>query len=161
MNEKYRVGTGFDIHRLAPARQLVLGGVRIAHDKGLLGHSDADVVAHAVIDGLLGALSLGDIGTHFPDTDLRYKNVDSMVLLKQVVVMVSQNGYRVNNIDITIQAEQPKLNPHITQIRGSLSTTLGIQADKVSVKAKTMEGLGAIGEGKAIAAQVSVLLEKV
>lgn len=160
MNEKYRIGTGFDIHRLQEQRPLVLAGVRIEHSKGLMGHSDADVVVHAVIDAILGALSLGDIGTHFPDTDMRYKDADSMVLLKQVCFMMSQQGYRVNNLDVTIQAEKPKLQNYIAQMKASLSTALNSHVSKVSVKAKTYEGLGVVGEQKAISTQASIMLER-
>lgn len=156
----YRIGQGFDLHRLVEGRALILGGIRIKHDKGLLGHSDADVLVHAIIDSLLGALCLGDIGQHFPDTDLRYKNANSMELLKTVLALVEKEGYKIVNIDSTIQAQEPKLMPHITAIRENLSKHLSIGLKQVSVKAKTYEKQDSIGRGEAIAVYCNTLLMK-
>ncbi|HKV42330.1 MAG TPA: 2-C-methyl-D-erythritol 2,4-cyclodiphosphate synthase [Blastocatellia bacterium] len=153
MNETLRIGIGFDIHRLVEGRTLVLGGVEIPFEKGLLGHSDSDVLAHAICDALLGAAALGDIGTHFPDTDPKYAGASSMELLAHVVDMVKGRGYAILNVDSTVLAERPKVAPHIPAIRSRLAQALGVELAAVSVKAKTMEGLGDIGAGNAMAAQ--------
>lgn len=156
----YRIGQGFDIHRLVEGRKLIIGGVEIPHDKGLYGHSDADVLVHSIIDSLFGALSLGDIGTHFPDNDPAYKNIDSLVLLEKAYNLVKEKGYEINNLDNTITAEQPKMKPYILLMREKLSNVLGINIDLISIKAKTMEGQDSVGEKKAIIANSVVLLVK-
>lgn len=156
----FRIGQGFDIHKLVENRKLIIGGVEIEHNKGLLGHSDADVLIHAIIDSLLGALALGDIGTHFPDSDPKYKNIDSVILLKQTLEIISQWSYKINNIDTTILAQEPKLKPYIPQIQNKLAEIMQIEEDKISVKAKTMEEQDSVGEKKSIAAQSVVLLIK-
>jgi 2-C-methyl-D-erythritol 2,4-cyclodiphosphate synthase len=155
-----RTGLGFDSHRLVEGRKLILGGTEIPFEKGLLGHSDADVLAHAVTDALLGACALGDIGSHFPDSDPAYKDADSMVLLKKTGDTVKENGFTVGNIDATIIIERPKLSPYIRKMRENIANALGIDADHVSVKAKTNEGMGDIGAGNAAAAICSVLVLK-
>jgi len=155
-----RIGHGFDIHRLAPERVLVLGGVIIPWDTGLLGHSDADVLLHAAIDGILGALALGDIGQWFPDTDERFRGADSAALLRAVMRDPRLQGWDVANLDATILAERPKLAPHIPTMRESIARILSIPADRVSVKATTMEGIGEIGQSEAIAAHAVVLLNR-
>jgi 2-C-methyl-D-erythritol 2,4-cyclodiphosphate synthase len=153
-----RIGQGYDIHRLVSDRPLVLGGVLIPYDRGLLGHSDADVVTHAIMDALLGALALGDIGHYFPPSDPQWHNANSMVLLKVVHQMVSAQSWQIVNIDTSIIAEQPKLKPHLLAIRESLSTALNLPVERVSVKARTNEGLDAVGRGEAIATHAVVLL---
>jgi len=153
-----RIGIGYDIHRLVAGRKLVLGGVEIAFEKGLLGHSDSDVLTHAICDALLGAAALGDIGTHFPDTDPRWAGVSSLELLARVVEMLADRGYRVANVDATVMAERPKLTTHIEAIRERLASKLRVDIDQVSVKAKTSEGLESVGRGEAIAAQAIALL---
>lgn len=153
-----RIGTGFDIHPLAPGRPLVLGGVAIPSDKGCVGHSDGDALTHAIIDSLLGALALGDIGKMFPDSDSRYKGIDSMKLLKAVLPLLA--GHRIVNIDSTVILQAPKIGPHTEAIRRSLADSLGIDISCVSVKGKTAEGLlGELGSGDAVVAQASALLE--
>lgn len=147
-----RVGQGWDVHRLIAGRPLRLSGVEVPNPRGLLGHSDGDVVLHAVTDALLGAVAAGDIGQRFPDTDPRYRGIDSAVLLREVVELVGARGYRVGNVDVTILAEQPKLAPHVPAMQRRLAALLGVTAEQVGIKAKTMEGLGAIGAGEAIAA---------
>jgi len=154
------VGCGYDIHRLQKGRQLFLGGVRIDFEYGLLGHSDGDVLLHAVCDAILGAAALGDIGDHFPDTDPDYKNVSSEVLLEEVLSKIAERNLRVVNLDCIIFAEKPKLGALKKEIRAKLAGLLDLQLENVNVKAKTMEGLGAIGAGEAIAAQAIVTLEK-
>lgn len=156
-----RIGTGYDLHRLVAGRALVIGGVRIAYEKGLLGHSDADVLVHAVIDSLLGAAGLGDIGQHFPDTDARYRGADSMGLLEATVAKLGEAGYRVVNVDSTIVAEAPKLAGYLAAMRSKLGAVLGVGAEGVSVKAKTNEGVGPEGRGEAISAQAAALIERV
>jgi 2-C-methyl-D-erythritol 4-phosphate cytidylyltransferase/2-C-methyl-D-erythritol 2,4-cyclodiphosphate synthase len=153
-----RAGLGCDLHRLVAGRPLILGGVTIPSERGALGHSDADVVCHAVTDAILGAAALGDIGLHFPDSDPRWKDARSLDLLRQTVSMAVERGFEVGNVDVTVMLESPKLRGHIDQIRESLGTVLGIDADRISVKAKTNEGLDAIGRGEAIAAQAIALL---
>ena len=155
----YRIGQGFDLHRLVEGRDLILGGVKIEHSKGLLGHSDADVLIHAIIDSLLGALCLGDIGQHFPDTDEKYKGANSVELLKKVLELVKNEGYEIVNIDSTIQAQEPKLMPYIISIRENLAKNMGIELNQISVKAKTYEKQDSIGKGEAIAVYCNTLLK--
>lgn len=146
-----RVGIGYDVHPFVPGRDLVLGGVRIAHEKGLLGHSDADALSHAVADALLGALALGDLGTHFPDSDPAWKGAGSLDLLGRVVGLVTRAGYRVGNVDATVVTEAPVLSPHVPGMRQGLATALGVKVEDVSVKATRHERLGAIGRGEGLA----------
>ena len=153
-----RIGQGYDVHRLTEGRKLVLGGVEVPYEKGLLGHSDADVLTHAVMDALLGALALGDIGGHFPDTDQRYKGADSIELLKKVGELIEREGYRVGNIDCTVAAQAPKLKPYIAKMRENLSAALQIDCSQVSVKATTEEGLGITGNGDGMTATAICLL---
>jgi 2-C-methyl-D-erythritol 2,4-cyclodiphosphate synthase len=153
-----RIGQGYDVHALVPGRRLVIGGVEIAHDRGLAGHSDADVLLHAICDALIGAAALGDIGTHFPDTDARYRDADSRLLLRAVAQLLDRQGWRVVNIDSTIIAESPRMAPHIPRMRENIATDLGLSASAVNVKAKTNEKLGSIGRGEGIAAQAVALI---
>jgi 2-C-methyl-D-erythritol 2,4-cyclodiphosphate synthase len=153
-----RIGQGFDVHALVPGRKLVIGGVDIPNEKGLAGHSDADVLLHAVCDALLGAAALGDIGRHFPDTDARYKNADSRMLLREVSRQVQEAGYRIVNIDATIIAQAPKMAPHIPAMVNNIAADLGLSRGQVNVKATTTEGLGYTGRGEGIAAEAVVLL---
>lgn len=155
-----RIGHGYDVHRLERGRKLIIGGVDIPYEKGLLGHSDADVLLHAIMDSILGALALGDIGKHFPDTDDRFKGIDSTVLLKNVIDLILQKGYTVLNIDSTVCAERPKLSPYIEEMRKNIAESAGIDISCVSVKATTEEGLGFTGEGKGISATAVCLLER-
>lgn len=154
----FRVGTGYDIHRLVEGRPLILGGVTIPYERGLLGHSDADALAHAVTDALLGAAALGDIGTHFPDTDPRWAAADSLALLRHAVALVAAQGFEVVNVDASILAERPKLAPYITAMRERLAATLNVAPEAVSVKAKTNEGLDAVGRREAVAVHAVALL---
>jgi 2-C-methyl-D-erythritol 2,4-cyclodiphosphate synthase len=154
-----RVGQGFDVHRLVAGRRLVIGGVEIPHDKGLLGHSDADVLLHAICDALLGAAALGDIGRHFPDSDARFKDVDSRALLRQVAALLADRGRRVVNVDATIVAEAPRMAPHIPRMVQNIAGDLGIEAHYVNLKATTTEQLGFTGRGEGIAAQAVCLVE--
>ncbi|MBQ2565513.1 MAG: 2-C-methyl-D-erythritol 2,4-cyclodiphosphate synthase [Oscillospiraceae bacterium] len=156
-----RIGHGYDVHRLVEGRKLILGGVEIPWEKGLDGHSDADVLVHAIMDAILGAAALGDIGHLFPDTDDRYKGADSMNLLREVCRVVYEHGYRIGNIDSTILAQKPKLAPHIVSMRENISRTLNIDVSRVSVKATTEEKLGFTGEEKGIAAHAVCLLEEI
>ena len=156
----FRVGQGWDIHRIAPGRPMILGGVVIPSDFGLEGHSDADILSHAITDALLGALALGDIGMHFPDTDPRWKDGDSLMFLRHARDLVSAKGYRIANVDSTVILERPKLKDHRTTIRGKLAETLGLHVDQVSVKFKTAEGLGPVGEGLSAEAQAVVLIAR-
>lgn len=158
--QKYRIGIGYDIHRLVEDRNLIIGGVKIPFEKGLLGHSDADVLIHAIIDSLLGALALDDIGTLFPDTDEKYKDADSMILLKKVCDKVQEEGYWISNLDTNIIAQLPKMMPYIPQMKEILSPVLGLNSTDISIKAKTKEKLDSVGNGLAIEAQAIVLLEK-
>lgn len=160
MNESNRIGIGYDIHRLVEGRKLVLGGVEIPFEKGLLGHSDSDVLTHAICDALLGAAALGDIGTHFPDNDPRWAGASSLDLLRQVVELLTKQGFGVTNIDATVIAEQPRLRPHVDSMRERLARVLGVGADQVSVKAKTSEGLESVGRNEAMAAQAVVLIHR-
>jgi len=153
----FRVGVGYDIHRLVEGRRLVVGGVEIPYEKGLLGHSDADVLLHAISDALLGAASLGDIGTHFPDTDPRFKDIPSSHILERVYEMIADR-FEIRNVDSVVIAERPKLAPYIDRMRANIAELLRIDPGRVSVKAKTNEGLGLIGEGEAIAAWATVLI---
>ena len=157
----YRIGQGFDLHRLVEGRNLILGGVKIPYEKGLLGHSDADALVHAIIDALFGALALGDIGKHFPDNNPKYKDIDSLYLLKTAYELVKEKGYIIDNIDTTIIAQAPKMNPYIDIMREKLSQVLEINSELISIKAKTNEEQDSIGEKKAIAAQAIVLLRKI
>ena len=148
-----RIGQGFDVHALVPGRRLVIGGVEIAHDKGLLGHSDADVLLHAICDALLGAAALGDIGRHFPDSDARYKGIDSRELLRHVARLLRERGLVPGNVDATIIAEAPRMAPHVPAMVANIAADLGVEASCVNVKATTTEGLGFTGRGEGIAAQ--------
>ncbi len=154
-----RVGTGYDSHRLAAGRRLILGGVEIPHERGLDGHSDADVLTHAVIDALLGAAALGDIGQHFPDTDERWRDADSVVLLEAVVAMLAGRGQRIGNVDCTVVMEAPKLAPHREAIRARLAGALGVGVEQVNVKASTGEGMGFVGRGEGAAALAIAMIE--
>ena len=153
-----RIGLGYDVHRLIPERKLILGGVDIPYELGLLGHSDADVLLHAIMDSLLGAASLGDIGKRFPDTDDRFKGISSIELLKEVGKLISEKGYKVENIDATIIAQKPKMAPHIPLMRENIASALNIDLEQINVKATTEEGLGFTGEGKGISSQSICLL---
>lgn len=157
---KIRTGLGYDVHRLVEGRDLWLGGIRINHTMGLLGHSDADVLIHAICDALLGAANLRDIGFHFPDKDPRYHNIDSKILLRHVVDLLHEKGYSIGNIDATVCAEQPKLNPHIPAMQECLAQVMGIPADDISIKATTTERLGFTGRKEGISAYAVVLIEK-
>ena len=148
-----RVGMGYDVHRLVEGRDLIMGGVKIPYEKGLLGHSDADVLLHAIMDALLGAAALGDIGKHFPDTDPKYKGADSRALLREVGKMLEENNYLIENIDATIIAQAPKMRPHIDTMRQNIADDLGIEVSQVNVKATTEEGLGFTGTGEGISSQ--------
>jgi 2-C-methyl-D-erythritol 2,4-cyclodiphosphate synthase len=153
-----RIGQGFDVHQLVSGRKLIMGGVDIPYEKGLLGHSDADVLLHAICDAILGAAALGDIGKHFSDTDAKYKDIDSRVLLRVVAGKIKEAGYRVGNVDATIIAQAPKMAPHIPQMIANIAADLGIEAGAVNVKATTTEQLGYTGRGEGIAAQAVALL---
>lgn len=156
-----RIGQGYDVHRLVEGRKLIIGGVDIPYEKGLLGHSDADVLLHAVMDALLGAAALGDIGQHFPDSDERYKGISSIALLKEVGKILQENGYMIENIDSTVIAQRPKLLPYRPQMAENIAAALGIEKEQVSVKATTEEGLGFTGTGQGISAQAIALLSSV
>ena len=156
-----RIGTGYDVHRLEEGRKMIIGGVEIPFEKGLLGHSDADVLVHAVMDALLGAACLGDIGQHFPDTDPAYKEVSSMLLLEHVAKLLEENHYKVGNIDAVIIAQRPKMAPHIPQMRVNIARTLHVDTGAVNIKATTEEHLGFTGEGLGISSQAVCLLEEV
>jgi 2-C-methyl-D-erythritol 2,4-cyclodiphosphate synthase len=155
-----RIGHGYDVHQLVEGRKLILGGVDIPWEKGLLGHSDADVLLHAISDAILGAVGEGDIGRHFPDTDPRYKGADSLKLLEHVMALAREKGYRLGNVDATIVAQRPKLAPSIPQMRENIARTLAAEADRVNVKATTTEQLGFAGRGEGIAAYAVALLER-
>ena len=156
-----RIGHGFDVHRLVSGRKCILGGVDIPHDKGLDGHSDADVLLHAICDALLGAAALGDIGKHFPDTDPRFKGIDSRELLRHVVALLKEKGYTVANLDATVIAEAPKLAPHIVAMRSNIADDVGVPVDYVNVKATTSERLGFTGRGEGIAAEAVCLIRQI
>lgn len=157
----FRIGQGYDLHRLVEGRDLILGGVKINYEKGLLGHSDADVLLHAITDALLGAAGLGDIGRHFPDTDPAFKGADSKVLLSEAVALVVKAGWVIVNVDCTIVAQAPKLAPYMPQIRESVAKAIGVDLQRVNVKAKTNEGCDAVGRKEAIEAHAVVLLEAI
>ncbi len=156
----FKIGLGYDIHKLTEGRDLIIGGVKITHEKGLLGHSDADVLVHAIIDALLGAAGLSDIGTLFPDTDPKYKDADSIILLKKVYELIKTKGYKINNIDSNIIAQAPKMMPYIPKMKEILAKTLELEIENISIKAKTKEKLDAVGEKLAIESNAAVLLEK-
>ena len=156
-----RVGLGYDVHKLVEGRDLIIGGVKIPYEKGLLGHSDADVLLHAISDALLGAAALGDIGKHFPDTDPKYKGADSLKLLEHVGKLLEENLYIIENIDATIIAQKPKMRPHIDTMRENIAKTLGIDVSQVNVKATTEEGLGFTGTGEGISSQAICAIEKI
>lgn len=156
-----RIGHGYDVHRLVEGRELILGGVNIPYEKGLLGHSDADVLTHAVMDALLGAAALGDIGKHFPDTDPAYKGADSLKLAEHVAALLANQGYRIGNVDATVIAQAPKLAPHIPFMKQNLARALGCDTDQINVKATTEEHLGFTGEGLGIAAHAVCLIERI
>lgn len=155
-----RIGHGYDVHKLVEGRKLILGGVEISHTLGLLGHSDADVLTHAIMDALLGAAALGDIGQHFPDTDDRYLGADSVVLLRHVVALIDEKGYRIGNLDATVIAQKPKLMPYLPAMRETLAKTMGINVDQLNVKATTEEHLGFTGRQEGISAHCVCLLEE-
>ncbi len=157
---KIKIGLGYDVHQFAEGRDLWLGGIKIDHTKGLLGHSDADVLIHAICDALLGAASLRDIGYNFPDTDNAYKNIDSKILLKRTIDLVRSKGWELSNIDATVCAQEPRLNPHIENMRTCLASVLGVDVDDVSIKATTTEHLGFVGRKEGIAAYATALLVK-
>ena len=156
-----RIGHGYDVHRLVEGRDLILGGVKIPYEKGLLGHSDADVLLHAVSDALLGAAGLGDIGRHFPDTDPQYKGADSLELLRQVYRKISEKGYRVGNIDVTMIAQRPKLKDYIPQMQANIAAAVEAEPDRVNVKATTEEQLGFTGTGEGMSCHAVCLLEEI
>lgn len=156
----FRIGQSSDIHQLVEGRKLILGGVHIPHTKGLLGHSDADVLTHAIAESILGALALGDLGKHFPDTDERYKGEDSLMLLREVTVMMQQKGYEINNLDALVMIEKPKMAPHIEQMRANIAKCLQCSIEQVSIKATRGEGLGFVGNEEGVQAQAVVLLIK-
>jgi 2-C-methyl-D-erythritol 2,4-cyclodiphosphate synthase len=158
---KVRIGFGFDVHKLVEGRDLWMGGVKIPHTLGLLGHSDADVLIHAICDAILGAANMRDIGFHFPDTAGEYKDIDSKILLKKTVALVREKGYEIGNIDATICAERPKMNPHIPEMQRVLSEVMGIDIDDISIKATTTEKLGFTGREEGISAYAVALIEKV
>ena len=153
-----RIGQGWDVHALVPGRRLIIGGVPIPYHLGLLGHSDADVLLHAIIDAMLGAAGLGDIGTHFPDTDARWKNADSLVLLAACAALLKEKGWRIQNLDSTVIAQAPKLAPHIPAMREQIAAALALTVTQINIKAKTAEKLGPVGQGQSIEAQAIVLL---
>ena len=153
-----RIGQGWDVHALVPGRRLIIGGVPIPYHLGLLGHSDADVLLHAIIDAMLGAAGLGDIGAHFPDTDVRWKNADSLVLLAACAALLKEKGWRIQNLDSTVIAQAPKLAPHIPAMREQIAAALALTVTQINIKAKTAEKLGPVGQGQSIEAQAIVLL---
>lgn len=157
---KIRVGFGYDMHQLKEGRELWLGGIKLEHEKGLLGHSDADVLIHAICDALLGAANMRDIGYHFPDNAGEYKNIDSKILLKQTVELIREKGYEIGNIDSTICAEQPKMKPHIPMMQEVMAKIMGIDIDNISIKATTSEKMGFVGRQEGITAYATVLIEK-
>ena len=156
----FRIGHGYDVHRLVEGRPLVLGGVTVPYEKGLLGHSDADVLTHAVMDALLGAAALGDIGRHFPDSDEAYRGADSLMLASRVADLLGENGYRIVNVDATLIAQRPKIAPFMEQMRANLASALGVEVGQINIKATTEEHLGFTGEGLGMAAHAVCLIEK-
>ena len=157
-NDKYRIGHGYDVHRLEEGKKFIIGGIEVDHYKGAIGHSDADIVIHVICDALLGAMNMGDIGSHFPDTDEKYKNIDSKILLKEVVKILDEKKYEINNIDVTILLEKPKLRNYIDTMKKSLSKVTGIDESFLSIKATTTEGLGFVGREEGVAAHCVALL---
>ncbi|MBB1285424.1 2-C-methyl-D-erythritol 2,4-cyclodiphosphate synthase [Flavisolibacter sp. BT320] len=157
----YRIGQGVDFHQLAEGRELWLGGIKIEHSKGAVGHSDADVLLHAICDGILGAASLGDIGTHFPDTDQQYKNIDSKILLQRSVELIKKQGFLIVNIDSTLVLERPKIKPHVPQMQQTIAAICGLSAADVSIKATTAEQMGFIGREEGLMAYATVLLQRI
>ncbi|MCH5253025.1 MAG: 2-C-methyl-D-erythritol 2,4-cyclodiphosphate synthase [Lachnospiraceae bacterium] len=155
-----RIGTGYDVHRLVPERDLILGGVKIDYEQGLLGHSDADVLLHAIMDAILGAAALGDIGKHFPDTDPAYRGVSSIYLLECVRKLIEKEGYRIGNVDATIIAQRPKMSPYIDRMKENIAKALQVEISRINVKATTEEGLGFTGTGEGISSQAVCLLEE-
>ena len=160
MNGQFKIGNGYDVHAFAEGRKLILGGIEIPHDKGLLGHSDADVLLHAICDSMLGAVALGDIGKHFPDTDESYKDADSKVLLKEVDQLVKKEGYQMGNCDSTLVLQKPKLRPYIGEMRTKIAEILQVEPEQISIKATTSEMLGFTGREEGVAAHATVLLER-
>ena len=158
MQLNYRIGHGYDVHRLQKNNKLTLGGLTIKHDKGVVGHSDADVVIHALCDAFLGALNLGDIGKHFPDTNKKYKNIDSKILLKKVVKLCNANGYKLSNADITILLQNPKIDSYKNKMENVLAETIGVKSSRISIKATTTEGLGFVGREEGVSAHCVALL---
>jgi 2-C-methyl-D-erythritol 2,4-cyclodiphosphate synthase len=157
----FRIGTGVDYHQLEEGRKFMLGGIHIPHHSGAKGHSDADVLLHAICDALLGSLSLGDIGTHFPDTDQRYKNIDSKILLKETAALIQKSGYKVVNIDSTLCLQEPKIKPFVQQMQEAIAQILGISVSDISIKATTTEGMGFVGRKEGVVAYATVLVERV
>jgi len=160
MKQNFRIGTGYDIHKTDESRDLIIGGIKIPHDKGLFGHSDADVLIHAIIDAMLGALALADIGTLFPDNNEEFKGISSVILLKKVNELILEKGYEINNIDSNIIAQEPKMMPHIPKMKELLANTLNIDLDMISIKAKTNEKMDAVGRLEAIEANAVVMMRK-
>lgn len=158
---QFRVGVGYDVHQLKEGETFTLGGIIIPHSKGAVGHSDADVLLHTICDALLGAANLGDIGTHFPDTDVAYKGIDSKILLKNVGTLLEEKGYKIGNIDSTVCLQQPKLKPHIPAMKSTIANTLAINIEQVSVKATTTEKLGFVGREEGVSAYAVCLIEKI
>ncbi len=156
----YRIGHSIDVHQLVEGRELILGGVKIQHTKGLLGHSDADVLTHAITEAIIGALGLGDLGTHFPDTDLKFKGVKSLNLLEHTIMLMKEKGYEIGNIDATIQAEKPKINPHVNSMKTNISKIVECSLEDINIKATRGEKLGYIGREEGICANAVVLLKK-
>ncbi|HNB10457.1 MAG TPA: 2-C-methyl-D-erythritol 2,4-cyclodiphosphate synthase [bacterium] len=155
-----RIGQGYDVHRLAEGRKMILGGVEIPADKGPLGHSDADVLLHAICDALLGAIGLGDIGKHFPDTDQAYKNISSLILLEKVYALITERNYRVGNVDATLVLQKPKIAPHVPAMKKNIAAVLHVEEERVSIKATTSEGLGFVGVGDGVVAYAVALVFK-
>ena len=155
-----RIGQGYDVHRLAEGRKMILGGVEIPADKGPLGHSDADVLLHAICDALLGAIGLGDIGKHFPDTDQAYKNISSLILLEKVNALITERNYRVGNVDATLVLQKPKIAPHVPAMKKNIAAVLHVEEERVSIKATTSEGLGFVGAGDGVVAYAVALVFK-
>ncbi|HNH33382.1 MAG TPA: 2-C-methyl-D-erythritol 2,4-cyclodiphosphate synthase [bacterium] len=155
-----RIGQGYDVHRLAEGRKMILGGVEISADKGPLGHSDADVLLHAICDALLGAIGLGDIGKHFPDTDQAYKNISSLILLEKVYALITERNYRVGNVDATLVLQKPKIAPHVPAMKKNIAAVLHVEEERVSIKATTSEGLGFVGAGDGVVAYAVALVFK-
>ena len=159
-NNNIRIGHGYDVHKLENGKKFVIGGIEIDHYKGAVGHSDADIVIHVICDALLGAMSLGDIGSHFPDTDETYKNIDSKILLERVITLVKKNNYNIINIDVTVLLEKPKLRNHIDKMRSKLAEIIGTNISQVSIKATTTEGLGFVGREEGVAAHCVCLISQ-